>query len=39
MTTMFVDMRAVFDSIDREVLVRTIRERGLREDVVKRRRW
>ena len=33
---MFVDMKAAFDSVDRGVLVRAMRERGVREGLVRR---
>lgn len=33
---MFVDCRAAFDWVDRGKLVRTMRERGVREDLVRR---
>jgi len=35
MTAMFVDLRAVFDSVDRGVLIRVMRERGIREGLVR----
>lgn len=34
MTATFINLRAVFDSVDREVLVRAMRERGVREGLV-----
>jgi len=36
MTAVFVDLRAAFDSVDKEVLIRSMRERGKREGLVKR---
>ena len=36
MTAVFVDLKAAFDSIDREILVRAMRERGVGEGLVKR---
>lgn len=33
---LFVDLKAVFDMIDREVLLESMRERGIRERLVKR---
>jgi len=33
---MFVDLKATFDSVDRRVLVKTLRERGIREDLIER---
>lgn len=32
----FVDLKAEFDSVDREVLVEILRERGVREGLVER---
>ena len=36
MVVMFIDMKAAFDSVDREVLVRAMRGRGVREELVGR---
>lgn len=36
MVIMFVDLKAAFDSIDREMLVETLRERGVRKGLTKR---
>lgn len=36
MITVFVDLKAAFDSIDREILIRAMRERGVGEKLVKR---
>lgn len=36
MVVMFVDLKAAFDSIDREMLVETLRERGVRKGITKR---
>lgn len=36
MIALFVDLKAAFDMIDREVLVETMRERGIREGLVRR---
>jgi len=33
MTAVFVDLRAAFDSVNREVLIRSMRERGIREEL------
>lgn len=33
---LFVDLKTAFDSVDREKLVKTIRERGVKEGLVKR---
>lgn len=30
----FVDIRAAFDSVDRGILLRMLRKRGIREDIV-----
>lgn len=32
----FIDLRAAFDSVDREILWKTMRERGIREGLVQR---
>lgn len=34
--SLFVDVKAAFDLVDSEVLVRTLRKRGVREDLVER---
>lgn len=40
MVVLFVDLRAVFDTVNREILLKTIRERGVREELEKSaRRW
>lgn len=31
-----MDLRAAFDTVDREILWKTMRERGIREELVKR---
>lgn len=36
MTAVFVDLKAAFDSVDRGVLVGAMRERGVREGLIKR---
>lgn len=36
MVALFVDLKAAFDSVDREILGRAMRERGIREGLVKR---
>ena len=36
MLVLFVDMKAAFDSVDREVLARSMRKAGIREGLVKR---
>jgi len=36
MVALFVDMRAAFDSMDRGVLIETMRERGVRDGLVRR---
>lgn len=36
MVVLFVDLRAVFDTVNREILLKTIRERGVREELEKR---
>lgn len=33
---LFVDLRAAFDTVDREILWKTMRERGIREELVRR---
>jgi len=33
---MFVDLRAAFDSVDREVLLRVMRRRGVKEGIIER---
>jgi len=35
-TAMFVDLKAAFDSVDRKILVHTMRTRGVREGLVTR---
>jgi len=34
--SMFIDLRTAFDSVDREVLIRALRERGVREGLIER---
>lgn len=34
MTAVFVDLKAAFDSVDKEILIRLMRERGIREGLV-----
>lgn len=34
LVAIFVDLRAAFDSVDREILWKTMRERGIREGLV-----
>lgn len=36
LVALFVDLKAAFDSVDREVLMEVMRERGLREGLVRR---
>lgn len=36
MVAHFVDLRAAFDSVDRGVLIATVRERGVREGIIRR---
>lgn len=36
MVVLFVDLRAAFDTVDREILWKTMRERGIREELVRR---
>lgn len=36
MVMMFVDMKAAFDLVNREILVQTMRRKGVREDLVVR---
>lgn len=36
MVVLFVDLRAVFDTVNREILLKTMRERGVREELEKR---
>lgn len=36
LVAIFVDLRAAFDSVDREILWKTMRERGIREGMVRR---
>lgn len=36
MMVLFVDLRAAFDKVDREILWKTMRERGIREELVRR---
>lgn len=36
MVGFFVDLKAAFDSVDRRKLIRSMRERGVREGLVKR---
>lgn len=36
LVAIFVDLRAAFDSVDREILWKTMRERGIREGLVRR---
>lgn len=33
---MFVDFKAAFDSVDRRVLLDTMKERGIRKELIKR---
>lgn len=35
MVAMFVDLKAAFDSVDREVLIGTMRKQGVREGLIK----
>jgi len=32
----FIDLKATFDSVDREVLLRMVRRRGVREGIIER---
>jgi len=36
LTVLFVDLKAAFDSVDRDILIRTMRERGVREGLIDR---
>lgn len=36
MVVLFVDLRAAFDTVDREILWKTMRERAIREELVRR---
>ncbi|XP_029680877.1 uncharacterized protein LOC115246303 [Formica exsecta] len=36
MTAVFIDLKAAFDSIERKILIRVMRKRGIREALVKR---
>lgn len=36
LVSMFIDLKVAFDSVDREVLMRTIRGRGVRKELVVR---
>lgn len=36
MIAMFVDLKAAFDSVDRRVLIKAMRERGIREGLIER---
>lgn len=36
MVVMFLDMKAVFDSVDRKMLVKAMRDRGMSEELVGR---
>lgn len=36
MTMMFADLKAALDSVDRKVLIKMMRERGIREGMVKK---
>lgn len=36
MVVLFVDLRAAFDTVDREILWKTMREREIREELVRR---
>lgn len=36
MAALFVDLKAAFDSVDRKILVKTMRERGIREGLIVR---
>jgi len=36
MLAMFVDLRAVFDSVDKEMLVEAMKEKGIREGLISR---
>lgn len=36
MVAMFVDLKAAFDSVDREVLIETMREKRVREGITRR---
>jgi len=36
MVAMFVDLKAAFDSVDRKILLNTMKERGIREGLVER---
>ncbi|XP_039311279.1 uncharacterized protein LOC120359054 [Solenopsis invicta] len=39
MVVLFVDLKAAFDSVDREILIQMMRERGVRKSLVVRRYW
>ncbi|KAM0728548.1 Retrovirus-related Pol polyprotein from type-1 retrotransposable element R2 [Formica fusca] len=34
--SLFVDLKAAFDTVDKEILIRSIRERGVREGLIER---
>lgn len=36
LAALFMDLKAVFDSVDRKVLIETMRERGIREGLIER---
>lgn len=36
LATLFVDLKAAFDSVDRKIMIKAMRERGIREELVER---
>lgn len=36
MAVIFIDLKAAFDSVDKEMLIKTMRARGMREELVDR---
>lgn len=38
MAVIFIDLKAAFDSVDKEMLIKTMRARGMREELVDRSR-
>lgn len=36
MTMLFVDLKAAFDSVDKGILIKVMRERGIREELIDR---
>lgn len=38
MAVIFIDLKAAFDSVDKEMLIKTMRARGMKEELVDRSR-